>query len=169
MIHPADTIPWEKYNDFLHLDLFIPGLITVSEANKTGEHWAIKHQRHTNQQRLLLKSLKMNHVMIPLPAHVVFIRHSPRLLDPDNLTQAFKHFKDYLSDYLLPGLKMGMADAKIDITFSYSQMKSKIKGIGIQAYGPKDRTNFYPMIMKDIREQQDKMINEMLGLSNENT
>lgn len=152
MTHPANTIPWHLYNDFPHYDLFIENLITVSEANGgikkcrkvngknkyTSEHWSAKNKRHQSQKQQLQFSLAGAHVIVKTPAHVCFIRYSNRLLDDDNLVSSFKHVKDYFCDYLLPGLRAGRADAKLDITFSYQQCKSKRKGTQVTIYNKKE-------------------------------
>lgn len=140
MTHPANTIPWHLYNDFPHCDLFIDNLIIVSEANKTGEHWTKKSKRHNNQKEILKSALNAYKPRIETPAHVVFCRWNSRLFDDDNLVSSFKHVKDYFCDYLLPDMAAGRADAKLDITFSYQQCKSKRKGVQITIYNKKEET-----------------------------
>lgn len=138
MPHPANTIPWHLYNDYLSYDIFIDDLITVSEANKTGEHWTKKSKRHQKQKEKLLESMKHCHVIVKTPAHVCFVRYASHLLDDDNLVSAYKFVKDAFCDYLMPGLAAGRADAKLDITFSYQQAKNKRKGTQIMIYEKKD-------------------------------
>jgi hypothetical protein len=138
MPHPADTVPWHLYNDYLSYDIFVDNLITVSEANKTGEHWTKKSKRHQNQKTVLQDSLKFYHVNVKMPAHITLCRYNSHFLDDDNLVSAFKYIRDALCDYLMPGLAAGRADARLDITFSYQQVKSKRKGTQIQIYEKKD-------------------------------
>ena len=137
MPHPADKIPWHLYNDYPTYDFFVDDLITVSESNRR-EHWGVISKRHNNQKSILIAALQSYKPTVVTPAHVVFERHNSRLLDHDNLTISYKNTKDYFCNYLLPGLQPGRADAKLDITFSYDQCKSKRKGTKITIYNRKN-------------------------------
>lgn len=137
-LHPADVLPWHLYEKFFKYDLFIAGLVTVSESNDRS-HYRKKYARHCKQQKQLLDFLHRQEEKINfrMPAHISFYRHAPRMLDDDNNVYAFKYVKDGLCDYLCPGLAAGRADGRLEITWSYMQIKSKISGIGIRIYEAK--------------------------------
>lgn len=113
------------------MDIFIPGLITVSEAN-SREHWRKAHARRKNQKHMLVISLFVSQVPRDLPVTITLIRVSSRFLDDDNLQSAFKYIRDAIADYFIPGLLPGRADSDPRINWKYSQEKSKEKGTRIQ-------------------------------------
>jgi len=119
-------------------------LKTVSEAN-CSEHWRVKSKRH-KQQQFFIRSLFNNETQkIPLPCIVKMIRISPRSLDDDNLTMAFKWIRDEISECLLPQTKKvcvsrkgkfieikGRADSDNRIKWQYAQEKKATHGIRIE-------------------------------------
>src|SRR5258708_34082503 len=95
-----------------------------SEAN-LKEHGTLPHKRHRDQ-RVLINMIVGPHVdLIKLPCTITFVRIAPRFLDDDNLAFAFKSFRDYLSNLLIPGLRMGRADADPRLRFAYAQDKAE--------------------------------------------
>ena len=137
-LHPADVLPWHLYEQFFKHDFFIADLVVVSESNDRS-HYRKKHARHSKQQKQLLDFLhkQKEKISFRMPAHISFYRHATRQLDDDNNVSAFKYVKDALCDYLCPGLAAGRADARLEITWSYMQVKSKNQGIGIRIYEAK--------------------------------
>jgi len=112
---------------------FLIPLKTVSEANKTGEHWTKKHKRHKAQKHAIdfFMSSEVNESC--LPCTIVMTRIAPRMLDSDdNLPMAFKNLKDYICNLLIPGKKMGRADADPRIKVEYAQRKGKPKEYAIE-------------------------------------
>lgn len=69
---------------------------TVSEAN-FREHWASKMRRKKAQQREVSFVWRALGIKVKLPAVITFTRHSPHLLDSDNLAGAFKHVRDQVA------------------------------------------------------------------------
>ena len=113
------------------LELMLP-IKTVSEANKTNEHWSKKHKRHKHQKALIYYHLKSRQTIISLPCHITLTRIAPRKLDDaDNLPSAFKWIKDAICDYITPGLQAGRADDNPNIHFSFDQKKGKPKEYSI--------------------------------------
>ncbi len=117
---------------------------TVSEAN-CSEHWRVKSKRHKIQQFLIASLFKHEAQEIPFPCCVTLIRLSPKPLDSDNLTCAFKWIRDEISECLLPDEQKtflnakgkpqkikGRLDSDPRILWRYSQRKCKIQGIRIE-------------------------------------
>lgn len=115
---------------------------TVSEMN-CSQHWRVKSKRHKSQQFFV--RLAMNKHKVNLPCTVTMIRLSPRDLDDDNLSSAFKWIRDELSECLIPNSRKtyingrgktqeikGRADSDKRIKWLYGQEKAKIKGIRIE-------------------------------------
>lgn len=106
---------------------------TVSEANKTGEHWTKKHARHTRQKTAIRMCLINKIVPEMLPCTIIFTRIAPRKLDKDeNLPMAFKNIKDYVCDLLIPGKQMGRADSDERIQVKYDQKKGEVGEYAIE-------------------------------------
>lgn len=125
--------------------LFDLPLKTVSEVNSC-EHWTAKHKRHKQQQAFVRMFYASKLSDVKLPCKVTFTRLSPRSIDSDNLPTCFKYIRDELSELLNPekdfyekwiknknyrGLK-GHADSTTEITWIYSQQKSKNIGVRIE-------------------------------------
>lgn len=115
---------------------------TVSEANKTGEHWTKKHKRHNEQQwQIKIAFLKLKEE-ITIPCKIVLSRLSPRLLDDDNLTSAFKHIRDQIADCIFDSQtdgeivtkRRGQNDGDKRLSWEYAQHKRKKQGIRIEIY-----------------------------------
>jgi len=108
--------------------------LIVSEANRSGEHWTKKSKRHQTQ-KWLINSFMNKHCNIRdlLPCVITMIRIAPRSLDKEeNLPMAFKHIKDYIADFLIPGQSMGRADGDKRIKWEYSQEKGKPKEYAVR-------------------------------------
>jgi hypothetical protein len=103
---------------------------TISESNAC-EHWRKRHKRTVQQKKQVWAYLSEEQPMLTLPCHIHLIRLSPRYLDHDNLPGSFKHVIDAIADYIIPGLKPGRADGDSRLSWSYSQEKSKKKGIRV--------------------------------------
>jgi hypothetical protein len=101
-----------------------------SEANRGGEHWTKKHKRH-QQQKFLINAYMTSRappISSMFPCMISLTRISPRILDEeDNLPMAFKSWKDYIADYLIPGKPMGQADSDKRLKWVYAQEKGKPK------------------------------------------
>lgn len=121
-------------------------IITVSEANRTNEHWSIKSKRHKNQQRSLRILLPKSGY--PLPCVITLTRMGSRKLDNDNLCGAFKWVRDEISDIILgnvyqEGLNLtqkrlkGRNDDDPRIEWQYAQEAGKYKGIKIDVKSKK--------------------------------
>lgn len=100
-----------------------------SEAN-LSEHWGKRHKRH-KQQRMILFAAFNNHFKglrvqepVYLPCHVVMTRIAPRMLDKeDNLPMSMKFVKDWVADYICPGMAPGRADDNKQLSFEFKQEK----------------------------------------------
>jgi len=98
-------------------------LKTVSEAN-SSEHWTDKHKRHKLQKRLVFYNLMLKRPTITIPCVIKLTRVSPRFLDShDNLPCSFKFIVDSITNYIVPGKRVGMADSVPGITIEYDQVK----------------------------------------------
>jgi len=107
-------------------------LKTVSEANTSSEHWTKKHKRHKKQKLVVQTFLRPHKENIHLPCHITLTRIAPRKLDKDeNLPMSFKYIKDYICDFITPGLQAGRADENPDLSFSFGQEKGKPKEYAI--------------------------------------
>jgi hypothetical protein len=108
--------------------------LIVSEANRGGEHWSVKSRRHRMQKFMI--NAYMSKLLISkdiLPCSILMTRIAPRSLDEeDNLRSCFKHIKDYISDFLIPGKGMGQADSDKRIIWQYSQEKGKSKEYAVR-------------------------------------
>ena len=111
----------------------LPIFKTVSESN-VKEHYRISGARHRWQQKRIKGILmsKKEAACVKLPCTVKLTRISPRKLDSDNLTMAFKWIRDEIADFLIPGLKKGRADSDSRIEWEYAQEKSKTSETGIK-------------------------------------
>ena len=114
--------------------LIIP-MVTVSESNKR-EHWHKAAKRHKIQKQTVLFELMAYRIPKSLPVEITMTRLSPRQLDDDNLTAAFKYIRDAIAEYFIPGLAVGRADNDPGFTWKYTQEKSTAKGIGLEFLYP---------------------------------
>lgn len=105
---------------------------TVSEANKTGEHWTKKHKRHKSQKNTIRLFLSSHLSEKCLPCQINLTRIAPRSLDDDNLSSAMKNVRDYICDLLIPGKRMGRADSDKRIEIKYEQMRGVPKEYAIE-------------------------------------
>lgn len=92
----------------------------ISEANNF-DHWTKKKKRKDAQKILIDAEMKSK--VIPLPCTIKLTRVAPRALDSDNLQGAFKHVRDYVSNNLLPGQRIGRADNSPYLFWEYAQEK----------------------------------------------
>lgn len=92
----------------------------ISSAN-ISEHWTAKSRRVIGQKRSVCYCLRVIDPKPSFPVTVTLTRIAPRLLDYDNLVASFKHVRDEVCDYLLPGMAPGRADACKEIAIQYDQ------------------------------------------------
>jgi len=106
------------------LNIVVP-LKIVSSAN-LNEHWTQKIKRKNLHKNAIAKEfLYLNSNIPTVPCRITLSRIAPRLLDEDNLLYALKTCRDVVCDMVLPGLRMGRADASSQIRVEYNQEKSK--------------------------------------------
>ena len=107
---------------------------TVSEANKTGEHWTQKHKRHKAQRCIIAKywMCKILGQPIPTRAKITFTRIAPRSLDSDNLQSAFKTIRDQLCELITGITQKGRADSGDRFQYEYNQRKGESKEYAIE-------------------------------------
>lgn len=106
--------------------------LTVSESNRSGEHWTKKKKRHDYQKIIVNASLHDYKAFIKLPCSIKMIRIAPRKLDYDNLICSFKWIRDTIANALIPGLKTGRADDDTRLNWEYQQEKGKPKEYAIR-------------------------------------
>lgn len=107
-------------------------LETVSEANNF-EHWTKKHQRHSEQKRIVSLGLKPLRQHISLPCHIKIIRRAPRKLDRwDNLPMSVKYILDACCAIITGDFRPGRADDDERITVSYDQIVSPQYGVSLE-------------------------------------
>ncbi len=104
---------------------------TVSEANKTGEHWSHKSKRHRGQRTAVIYAIKpwvLSQTKEILPCIVTLTRIAPRRLDiGDNLPMSQKTIRDQLAELLTGQEGAGRGDGDDRLTFIYKQEKGKPK------------------------------------------
>ena len=93
-------------------------------------HWSQESRLNKTIRDKILKKLPKDFQKVSLPCIVILERISPRSMDDDNLTYAFKHIRDVVADLLIPGLASGRADGDRRIKWDYRQSKG---GTGIYA------------------------------------
>jgi hypothetical protein len=109
-------------------------VVTVSEANRSSEHWTKKHKRH-NAQKLQVRSAFNEHMpKIKLPCRVKMTRISPRSLDFDNLVSSFKWIRDEVGAKLTGNNIPGRGDGDERITWEYAQEKGKSQAIRLEIF-----------------------------------
>jgi hypothetical protein len=99
---------------------------TVSEANKTGEHWTKKHKRHKLQKMQVWVWFQKTKPQVVFPCEVKLTRISPRFLDSDNLQSAFKYIRDEIARNL------NQNDNSPLIDWTYFQQKGSDQFIKIE-------------------------------------
>lgn len=82
------------------LDVTIPGLHLLSEANERGQWYAAA--RRTKEHRRLVRLVLRTRKAPPLPAVVTLVRVAPLPLDDDNLARALKAIRDEVAVWLNP-------------------------------------------------------------------
>ena len=114
----------------LDFESYIP---TISEANNR-EHWTQSSKRHKMQQWMVKLAWPKN-AQISLPCYVYLERRSPRRLDSDNLSMAFKWIRDQVADLIIPDKASGQADGDPRIEWIYRQKKDKRQSIRVTIWG----------------------------------
>lgn len=112
------------------IELTIP-MKLLSCANRS-EHWMVRRRRDHNQRWAVKGALLASQSHIFLPATITLVNVTNRLMDEDNLSSAFKAIRDQIADWVVPGLRPGMADSHPDITWKYAQEKVKLKDRAIK-------------------------------------
>lgn len=101
----------------------------LSEGNKTDSFWK-KRDRKKRKHFWLATYFRVE--LIKLPCKVTLTRIAPRELDYDNLVTTGKHFRDWISDKLIPGLQPGRADSDKRIEWEYKQEKGQVREYAIR-------------------------------------
>lgn len=108
----------------------------IKENNRRGEHWSKAKKRH-DTQKLLIRS-QMNYYLfeeIPRPCQVTMTRIAPRMMDEDNLIQAFKWIKDELASAIIDEFKefkAGYCDNDRRIAWKWTQEKGGVRQYAIK-------------------------------------
>ena len=114
------------------LNFLIP-IQTVSESNRSSEHWSIKHKRHALQRRAVAAFLKPHKSKVILPCAVKLTRYAPRSLDAlDNLPMSLKWITDAVCAIITGDFRPGRADSDPRISLSVDQVKSSTYGVRIE-------------------------------------
>ncbi len=95
--------------------------IKLESVANLSEHWTKKSKRQRNQKKII--AMHLLKCPIKLPCKVKLTRVSPLELDEDNLISAFKHVKDCIADFLIPGKAPGRADSSKEIKWEFDQKK----------------------------------------------
>lgn len=116
-----------------HMKIKLP-IKTVSEANKSGEHWTKKSKRHKNQKFLVKLALADQLDTIPsLPVKIKITRIAPRFLDKfENLPMSLKYINDAICEVLIPAKAIGQADGDKRIQTTCDQIKGYPKEYAVQ-------------------------------------
>lgn len=91
-----------------------------------------QHKINNQIARKLLVHMPKEIDLVSLPCEITFTRISPRRLDSDNNTFAFKYVRDCICGYLRPGLAAGRADTEEHFKFEYAQKTAGKCVYGIQ-------------------------------------
>ena len=106
---------------------------TVSESNKGGEHWTVKHKRHKRQQSIVHVLLRNKLAVVKLPCQILITRIAPRkLATHDNLGPSMKWIADAICDILIPNKAAGRADDDPRIKIEYNQCKGNPKEYAVR-------------------------------------
>jgi hypothetical protein len=106
---------------------FVIPLRTVSESNRR-DHWAVRAARVKTQRTMAHLAVRREVMGLqPMPERfaVYLTRHSPSVLDGDNLQGALKGVRDGIADAL------GIDDGDPRITWDYAQEKAKQHAVSI--------------------------------------
>lgn len=107
------------------IKLYIP-LKLVSEANQ-AEHWTKRARRRKQQRLSVCLALRAQREVAPsLPLEVELCRYSPRQLDTDNLSSAFKSVRDEIAAWL------GVDDRSAAVSYLCSQESYRALPIHMQ-------------------------------------
>lgn len=107
------------------VEVTIP-LRLVSEAN-SREHWRVVAKRKKLQRRAVWLALHCSKQLpIPAPCTVILCRWSPRQLDTDNLSSAFKAVRDEVAAWL------GIDDRSPLVQWVYQQQPIKLLPQGVR-------------------------------------
>ncbi len=106
-------------------------LKTISEAN-VYEHWTAKKKRRDAQKIMVKTHLNQCNHKITIPCHIKITRIGKKLMDSDNLPTSQKWVRDAIADYILPGLRPGIADNKEGFSWEYDQQIGKEYSIIIE-------------------------------------
>jgi len=102
----------------------------ISEANNF-DHWRVKKKRK-DAIKLIMRS-KLSQLDPPeLPCKITITRIAPRPLDIDNLWYTQKTCIDIICDFLIPGLKPGLADSSSQIELDCKQRKGKAREYAVE-------------------------------------
>ena len=106
--------------------------LRLHSESRFADHWTKRNKRkkaHYNIVRLYYK-LNVKAPVFP-PVQITLTRIAPRSLDYDNLVSAFKFIRDAVADLVMPGLKMGRADEKMEFIYK-QEKKSKVYSVKIE-------------------------------------
>ncbi len=105
--------------------LWLPGLVTKSEANTGGKNRS-KFSRKKLQRDTVLSCLPLAVPNLRVPTRVRLVRIGSRRLDSDNLQSAFKSIRDAVASWL------GVDDGDYaNVRWSYSQRPGYVSGVKI--------------------------------------
>lgn len=97
----------------------------LSEGNKR-DHWYKLHARNRRKDKWLTAYLMKVYPISPNETCAITLtRIAPRKLDDDNWITSCKHFRDWIADRLIPGLKPGIADSDPRLSWKYYQASAK--------------------------------------------
>lgn len=109
--------------------------IRLDSVNKKS-HWATGYKKNKRLAFAIQAYLKVIPYRVPysaiLPCQITLTRISPRSLDQDNLIASFKHTRDTIAGYLIPGLQAGRADSDERIQWNYDQRKGEVSEYAIE-------------------------------------
>lgn len=128
--------PWVESNIVQHASRIVADIPVeiCNELNRPGYHWA-KRMRLKHEQWTGLRVTFAGVSPPPLPVTVVLWRlyaGAGKPWDSDGLPGGFKSMRDWLADWLIPGLPTGVADSDERITWRYGQERSDRCGVRVE-------------------------------------
>ena len=106
------------------IDVSIPGLRLVSEANARGS-WHGGASRAAKQRRIVALVLRAQQP-VAIPCNVRIVRVAPSRLDDDNLARAAKAVRDQLAEWL------GVDDRDERVSWTVAQAKGGVREYAVR-------------------------------------
>lgn len=130
---PAKTVPMVDmscFNGPAGIMAYVPFRVLTVQWGTRGNRFA-KADRTREFSALAAVALAgVKRPALPVTVTLTSI-YNRRSMDPGNLAAALKGVEDVLADWLIPGLRPGMADGDPRLSFVFAQEKSPVVGLRV--------------------------------------